>query len=103
MQKTIDRYETKMNEMQKHIDSLTIINDAKREQYERLNIELTDFTYLHQNEMSAMKTDIKNLEERLIYNFNEDWTEMVEKLDKLDTRVSSQLNYLYEGIAGISP
>jgi len=103
MQKIIDRYETKMNEMQKQIDSLTIINDAKREQYERLNIELTDFTYLHQNEMSAMKTDIKNLEERLIYNFNEDWTEMVEKLDKLDTRVSLQLKYLYEGIAGISP
>jgi hypothetical protein len=95
MQKTIDRYETKMTEMQKQIESLTTINDTKREQYERLNIELTEFTYLHQNEMSAMKTDIKNLEERLVYNFNEDWTEMVEKLDKLDTRVSLQLKYLY--------
>jgi hypothetical protein len=35
-----------------------------------------------------MKTDLRKLEEKLLYNFNEYWTEMVEKLDKLDTRVS---------------
>ncbi len=87
MQKTIDRYDTKTTEMQKQIDSLILINDSQHEQNERLNNEITDLTYLHQNEMSAMKTDLRKLEEKLLYNFNDYWAEMVEKLDKLDTRV----------------
>jgi predicted nuclease with TOPRIM domain len=88
MQKTIDRYDTKMNEIQKQFDSLIQINDSQQEKNERLNNELTDLTDLHQIEMSSMKTDLRKLEEKLLYNFNEYWTEMVEKLDKLDTRVS---------------
>jgi predicted nuclease with TOPRIM domain len=92
MQKTIERYDTKMNEMQKHIDSLIQINDSQYEKTERLNNEITDLTDLHQMEMSAMKTDLRKLEEKLLYNFNEYWTEMVEKLDKLDTRVSFLFN-----------
>jgi len=88
MQKAIDRYDTKLNEMQKQIDGLILINDSQHEQNERFNNEITDLTDLHQNEMSAIKTDLRKLEEKLLYNFNEYWTEMVEKLDKLDTRVS---------------
>ena len=88
MQKAVDRYEIKMNEMQKQIESLVTINDSQHEQNERLNNELTDLTDLHQTEMSVIKTDLRKLEEKLLYNFNEYWTEMVEKLDKLDTRVS---------------
>jgi hypothetical protein len=38
--------------------------------------------------MTTIKSDLKKLEEKLLYNFQEYWTEMVEKLDKLDTRVS---------------
>ncbi len=88
MQKTIDRYETNVTELQKHIDSFIEANASQREQNERLNNELTDLTDLHQIEMSAMKTDLRKLEEKLVYNFNEYWAEMGEKLDKLDTRVS---------------
>jgi len=88
MEKTIDRYDTKMNEIQKQIESLIQINDSQQEKNERLNNELTDLTDLHQIEISSMKTDLRKLEEKLLYNFNEYWTEMVEKLDKLDTRVS---------------
>lgn len=87
MQKVLDRYETKVTEMQKQIDSLAAINESQHEQNERLNNEVTDLTDLHQIEMSAMKTDLKKLEEKLLYNFNEYWTEMVEKLDELETRV----------------
>jgi len=87
MQKLIDRYETKMNEMQKQLDLLSVINENQREQNERFNTELTDLIDLHQIEMSSMKTDIKNLEERLVYKFNDYWNEVLERLDKLDTRV----------------
>lgn len=87
MQKAIDRYDLRMNEMQKQIDSLSQMNDTQHEQNERLNNEITDLTDLHQLEMSSIKTDLRKLEEKLLYNFNEYWTEMVEKLDKLDTRV----------------
>ena len=87
MQKLIDRYETKMNEMQKQLDLLSVINENQREQNERFNTELTDLIDLHQIEMSSMKTDIKNLEERLVYKFNDYWNEFLERLDKLDTRV----------------
>jgi chromosome segregation ATPase len=95
LQKSVDRYETKMNEMQKQIDSLNEINEKQHEQIERLNNELTDLTDLHQIEISAMKTDLRKLEDKLLYNFNEYWNEMVEKLDKLETRVSCCL-YRYE-------
>jgi predicted nuclease with TOPRIM domain len=88
MQKMIDRYETKIADMQKHIDSLLTTTECQDEQNKRLNNELTDLTDLHQIEMSSMKTDLKKLEDKLLYNFNEYWAEMVEKLDKLDTRVS---------------
>ena len=88
LQKTLDRYETKTSDMQKQIESLITVNENQHEQNERLNNELTDLTDLHQNEISAMKTDLKKLEEKLLYNFNDYWTEMVEKLDKLETRVS---------------
>ena len=87
MQKLIDRYETKMNEMQKQLDLLSVINENQREQNERFNTELTDLIDLHQIEMSSMKTDIKNLEERLVYKFNDYWNEVLERLDKLDTIV----------------
>jgi chromosome segregation ATPase len=95
LQKSFDRYDTRMNEMQKQIDSLNEINDKQHEKNERLNNDLTDLTDLHQIEMSAMKTDLRKLEDKLLYNFNEYWTEMVEKLDKLETRVSCCL-YRYE-------
>ncbi|CAF3719687.1 unnamed protein product [Rotaria sp. Silwood1] len=88
MQKIVDRYETKINEMQKQIELLIIANDTQREQNERLNNELTDLTDLHQMEMSSIKTDLKNLEERLLYKFNDYWNELLEKLDKLDTRTA---------------
>jgi predicted nuclease with TOPRIM domain len=88
MQKMVDRCEIKLDEMQKEIDSLVLINDTQRKQNERLNNDLTDLTDLHQIEMSSMKTDLKNLEDRLLYKFNDYWNELLEKLDKLDTRVS---------------
>jgi len=88
MQKMIDRYELKTIEMQRQLDLLGITNDTQRKENERLNTELTDLIDLHQSEMSSMKTDLKNLEERLLYKFNDYWNELLEKLDKLDTRVS---------------
>ncbi|UJR22449.1 hypothetical protein I4U23_025507 [Adineta vaga] len=88
MQKSIDRYETRMTEMQKQTDSLVKLQELQQEQNERLNSEITDLTTLHQYEMPAIKNDLKKLEEKLLYNFNEYWTEMVEKLDKLDTRTT---------------
>ncbi|CAF1532058.1 unnamed protein product [Adineta ricciae] len=88
MQKALERYETKFNDMQKQIDSLTLSIDTQRDQNDRLNIELTDLTDLHQIEMSSVKTDLKNLEERLLYKFNDYWNELLEKLDKLDTRTA---------------
>ncbi len=91
MQKTIDRYELKTIEMQRQLDLLGITNDTQRKENERLNTELTDLIDLHQSEMSSMKTDLKNLEERLLYKFNDYWNELLEKLDKLDTRVSNQI------------
>ena len=87
MQKIIDRYETRTAEMQKQIDSLMSICENQREQNERLNNELTDLTDIHQSDMSLVKTDLKNLEERLLYKFNDYWNELIDKLDKLDTRV----------------
>jgi predicted nucleic acid-binding Zn-ribbon protein len=89
MQKIIERYEIKINEMQKHLDLLTLTTDTQRDQNERLNNDLTDLTDLHQVEMSSMRTDLRKLEEKLLYNVNEYWNEMVEKLEKLDTRVRS--------------
>ncbi|CAF4008864.1 unnamed protein product [Rotaria magnacalcarata] len=88
MQKLIERYESKMSEMQKQIDLLVSSNEAQGELNERLNNELTDLTDLHQIEMSSMKTDLKNLEDRLLYKFNDYWNELLEKLDKLDTRTA---------------
>lgn len=76
-----------MIDMQKQIDSLISMNEDQHEQNEQLNIELTDLTDLHQNEISGMKNELKKLEDKLLYNFNDYWTEMVEKLDKLETRV----------------
>ena len=91
MQKLVDRYEFKINEMQKQMDSLISINENQRENNERLNNELTDLIDLHQIEVSSIKTDLKNLEQRLVYKFNDYWNELLEKLDKLDTRVSQQI------------
>lgn len=88
MQKTIDRYELKIIDMQRQMDTLMQTNDAQKEENERLNNELTDLTDIHQVEMSTMKNDLKKLEDKLIYSFNEYWTEMVEKLEKLDTRTT---------------
>lgn len=88
MQKTVDRYEQKIFDMQKQIDTLIQTNDVQKEENERLNNELTDLTDIHQVEMSSMKNDLKKLEDKLIYSFNEYWTEMVEKLEKLDTRTT---------------
>ena len=94
MYKVIDRYEAKLTEMQKQIDSLTLKNASQYEKNQRLNNELIDFMDLHQNEMSTTKTDRRKLEEKLLYNLNEYWTETVERLDKLDTRVSSSFKCL---------
>ena len=88
MQKTVDRYENRMAELQKQIDSLIDLNENQRQQNEHLSNEITDLTTLHQHEMPTVKNDLKKLEEKLLYNFNEYWSEMVEKLDKLETRVS---------------
>lgn len=88
MQKLVDRYETRINEMQRQIDVLSVSNDAQREHNELLTQQLLE---LHHTELPSMKTDLKNLEERLLYKFNEYWNELVEKLDKLDTRVSRTL------------
>ncbi|CAF0793264.1 unnamed protein product [Adineta steineri] len=77
-----------MNELQKQIDVAIKDNLAERQRNGNLDRELADLTEIHQNEMSTMKKDLKNLEEKLLYNFNEYWTEMVEKLDKLDTRTT---------------
>lgn len=91
MHKTLERYDVKTSSMQRQIDLLIIANETQREQNERLTNELTDLTDLHQIEMSAIKTDLKNLEDRLLYKFNDYWSELLEKVDKLDTRVSSTL------------
>lgn len=91
MHKTLERYDVKTSSMQRQIDLLIIANETQREQNERLTNELTDLTDLHQIEMSAIKTDLKNLEDRLFYKFNDYWSELLEKVDKLDTRVSSTL------------
>ena len=91
MQKTVDRYESRMNEMQKQIESLTANFDVEQNLIRRLNTELTDLTDLHQLEMSTTKGELKKLEDKLLYNFKEYWTEMVDKLEKLDTRVSRTL------------
>lgn len=88
MQKIIEKYETRIIEMQKQIEILSSSNETQREQSDRLNNDLTDLTDLHQTEISSMKTELKNLEERLLYKFNDYWNELLEKLDKLDTRVS---------------
>ncbi|CAF2852379.1 unnamed protein product [Rotaria sp. Silwood2] len=88
MQKTIDRYDTKMIEMQKQMDLLLSINNSQNERNERLNNELTDLTDLHQNEMSTIKTDLRKMEEKLLYKLNECWTEIIEGLDKIDTRTT---------------
>lgn len=77
--------------MQKQIDSLLLSSENQREQNERLNNELTDLIEIHQIEMSAMRADIKTLEERLLYKFNDYWNELLDRLDKLDTRVSYYL------------
>ena len=90
MQKIIDRFETKVGDMQRQIEALTLTHDAQREHNERLNNELTDLTDLHQLEIVSVRTDLKKLEDKLVYNFNDYWNEMVEKLDKLDTRVRFQ-------------
>jgi hypothetical protein len=87
MQKSLDRFDIKMIEIQKQIDSLNENNKIQDEQNEQLDKELSDLTDLHQIEMSAMKTDLRKLEDKLLYNLNEYWTEIVEKLDKLETRV----------------
>ncbi len=87
MQKCLDRFDLKMIEIQKQIDSLNENNKIQDEQNEQLDKELSDLTDLHQIEMSAMKTDLRKLEDKLLYNLNEYWTEIVEKLDKLETRV----------------
>ncbi|CAF0767362.1 unnamed protein product [Adineta ricciae] len=88
MQKTVDRYENRMTELQKQIDSLIDLNENQRQQNEHLSNEITDLTTLHQHEMPTVKNDLKKLEEKLLYNFNEYWSEMVEKLDKLETRTT---------------
>ncbi|CAF5081841.1 unnamed protein product, partial [Rotaria sp. Silwood1] len=84
----IDRYDAKMGEMQKQMDSLILINNSQNERNERLNNELTDLTDLHQNEISTIKIDSRKLEEKLLYNLNEYWTEIIERLDKIDTRTT---------------
>ena len=96
MHKLLERYDMKTNTLQRQIDLLIAANEMQREQNERLTNELTDLTDLHQIEMSAIKTDLKNLEDRLRYKFNDYWSELLEKVDKLDTRVSSTL-YSVEG------
>ncbi|UJR26639.1 hypothetical protein I4U23_007957 [Adineta vaga] len=88
MQKIIDRYEVKFSDMQKQLESMTSSIDTQREQNDRLNNELTDLTDLHQIEISSIKTELKNLEERLLYKFNDYWNELLEKIDKLDTRIA---------------
>lgn len=87
MQKTIDNYDLKVAEMQKQIDSLIQSNNVQYAQNDHLNYKLNVLTDAHQNEMKTMKSDLKTLEDKLLYSFNEYWTEMIEKIDKLDTRV----------------
>lgn len=94
MQKVVDRYESKIYDMQKQLDSLITTNETLQEQNKLLNDELNDLIELHQIEMSSMKTDLKNLEERLVYKFNDYWNELLEKLDKLDTRVSYSILFI---------
>ncbi|CAF4967991.1 unnamed protein product, partial [Rotaria magnacalcarata] len=86
MHKVIERYDTRVNDMQKQMDSLVSISDSQNQRSERLNNEITDLTDLHQLEMSSLKTDLRKLEEKLLYNLNEYWAEIIERLDKLDTR-----------------
>lgn len=87
MQKILDRYDVRCNDMQKQIETLQTAHENQRTLNERLNNELTDLIDLHQIEVSSIKTDLKNLEERLTYKFNDYWNEVLEKLEKLDTRV----------------
>ncbi|CAF0880186.1 unnamed protein product [Didymodactylos carnosus] len=88
MYKTMEKLENKANEMQKQVDQLTNVTDIQREQIDRLNGEINDLTDLHQVEIRTIRTDSKNLEDRLIYKFNDYWNEMLDRLDKLDTRTA---------------
>lgn len=87
MQKIIDRYDLRYNDMQKQIELLQSANENQRAMNDRLNNEITDLIDLHQIEMSSIKTDLKTLENRLAYKFTDYWSEVLEKLEKLDTRV----------------
>lgn len=97
-QKFSERNETKINEMQKQIDKLQNENELLRSQNERLNADLTDFTDLYQVEVPSVKSDLKNLEERLLYKVNDYCNELLEKLEKLDTRVSHR-NFLFSKVS----
>ena len=96
MQKIIDRYELRIGEIQTQFDSLIVSSTNERDQCLRLNDELANLTELHQNEMLLMKTDLKNLEDRLLYKFNDYWNELLEKLDKLDTRVGLVVSLIFD-------
>jgi len=88
MQKMIDRYDFRCNDMQKQIETLQSANEHQRAMNDRLNNEITDLIDLHQIEMSSIKTDLKTLEDRLAYKFADYWSEVLEKLEKLDTRTA---------------
>ena len=96
MQKIIDRYELRISDFQTQFDSLLVSNANERDQCLQLNNELANLTDLHQSDMSSVKTDLKNLEDRLLYNFNEDWHELLDKLDKLDTRVGLVASLIFD-------
>ncbi|CAF1228531.1 unnamed protein product, partial [Didymodactylos carnosus] len=98
VQKAIERLENKVNDMQKQIDQLTNLNDSQREQINRLNGEVNDLTDLHQVEIRTIRTDSRHLEEKLVYKFNEYWNEMLDRLDKLDTRTAKVEQHQSHGI-----
>lgn len=92
MQKIIDRYDFRCSEMQKQIETLQTAQEDQRTVNERLNNDLADHIEFHQIQILSVKTDLKNLEERLVYKFNDYWNEVLDKLEKLDTRVGLSLS-----------
>lgn len=74
------------------------------EKYERIEEHLNDFVELTQNELSNLKQEISNMEEKIDYQLDERTRDLQEALENANTRVSSislipglDLYYIYQG------
>lgn len=61
------------------------------DKYERLEEHLNDFVELTQNEMTNLKQEISNMEEKIDYQLEERTRDLQEALENANTRVSSSV------------